>query len=113
MAKAKSRKGHENEVVILIQMKPSGAEVVSVTFGGVQVQADRVKPTTFKRNVRSGQLALQRAADQISEVGVDIRKKPGVPTYRVDPKNIGRVIRQLGRKTESGVFEDGAFKVLP
>ena len=100
MAKAKSRKGHEDEVVILIQMKSSDAEVVSVTFGGVQVQADRVKPTTFKRNVRSGQLALQR-------------KRPGVPTYRVDPKNIGRVIRQLGRKTESGVFEDGAFKVLP
>lgn len=113
MAKSKSRSEPVDDIVIHLEMRSGGPEIVSVVFGGVKVQTDRVKPTVYKQNVLTGQRALKRAADQISDVGVDIGRKTSVPTYRVDPKNVDRVIRRFRGRSESGIFEDGAFKVIP
>lgn len=110
MAKRPSRPSSASEPTIVIQSGDGGTTVV---FGGVAVKTSKVSPRVFRTNVRQGQQALKRAADQLSKVGVDFRSKPGVATYRIDPKNTDRVIRQTGRKAESGVFEDGDFKVLP
>lgn len=85
----------------------------TVAFGRVEVEADAVDPRVFEANVRAGQEALERAVKRMSVAGVRFQKKRGVASYRADPRNPDRVIRELRGKIESGVFENGEFKAIP
>ena len=89
-----------------------GSDRRIVSIGRVEVRADAADPQVFEQNVREGQEALKRAVQRLSVAGVRFQKRRGVASYRADPKNPDRVIRELLGKTEIGVFENGEFKAI-
>jgi hypothetical protein len=84
----------------------------TVRFGSVVVKSIGPKAPELRRNVSSGQTALARAATKIIKAGVSLPKESTVPLYHADPKEPGRLVRELNGKMSVGVFVEGKFKVL-
>ena len=83
-----------------------------VRFGSVVVSTIGPKQTEMRRNVNSGQLALARATTRIVRAGVSIPEVSSVPLYHADPKESGRLIRELNGKLSRGMFVGGKFRIL-
>jgi len=55
---------------------------------------------------------LDRLKNRLIKPSVRVYPKKDVPLYFADAERPGIYIRKLNGKTESGVLEDGAFKVI-
>ena len=84
-----------------------------IKFGRVEVEAIKADRRVFEANVISGQQVMERAVEKLAAPGVRFQKKRGVASYRADPKNPQRVIRELLGRSETGVFIDGEFRAVP
>ena len=84
----------------------------TIRFGSVVVKSTGPNAPELRRNVSSGQTALARAATKIIKAGVSLPKESTVPLYHADPKEPGRLVRELNGKMSVGVFVEGKFKVL-
>lgn len=99
------------EGIVVNAVNSKGASS-TVRFGSVVVKSIGPKAPELRRNVSSGQTALARAATKIIKAGVSLPKESTVPLYHADPKEPGRLIRELNGKVSVGVFVEGKFKVL-
>ena len=91
--------------------KKKGAEV-RVTFGDVTVYGPAPDPEQVRHNIETSHEALGRALTGLIKPGFRLRAKRDVPLYHVDENNPRRFIRRLNGKTESGILENGEFKVI-
>jgi len=83
-----------------------------ITFGGVTILVPKPTAAEVKHNVAKGASALDRLKNRLIKPGVRVYPKKDVPLYFADAERPGIYIRKLNGKTESGVLEDGAFKVI-
>lgn len=90
-----------------------GGDKIVIKFGRVEVEAVKADQRIFEANVLSGQQVMERAIEKLAAPGVRFQKKRGVASYRADPKNPQRVIRELLGRTETGEFVDGEFRAIP
>lgn len=81
-------------------------------FGDITVLAPRPSRSQVKKNVAASYLALERASKRFIKPGVRLRAKKGVPHYSADADRPGVYIRVLDGRTDRGVLEKGAFKVI-
>ncbi len=91
--------------------KPSRARV-RVRIGGVYVTGDRSSAAEVKRAVAISTAKLEKLADKVAKPGVRIRAKRDVPLFSVDPDRPDRFVRKLNGRIDTGVLENGVFKVL-
>jgi len=91
--------------------KKKGAEV-RVTFGDVTVYGPAPDPEQVKRNVELTQQALGRLGAVLEKPGVVIDEEKDVPLFWIDDTDIHKFKRKLNGKIETGVLENGAFKVI-
>ena len=87
------------------------AQATLLKFGSVEVIVAPPSAGARLVNVRAGQSALRRAAAGIAQPGVNISQRQGVPQFRADPEDPGRLIRRTDGVEERGVFVDGVFRV--
>lgn len=92
-----------------------GRSVISTTltrvrFGSVTVEAPPPTKAEVRRNVLSGQSALERATSRMLKPGVVLAQNHGVPVYHADPLVPGRLVRELNGTSQSGTFLNGKFR---
>lgn len=84
----------------------------TIRFGSVTVPVVKLTSAEIKRNVLAGQRALARVTKRLKTPGVELNLPPDVPSYHADSNNLGRIIRVLNGKEESGVLVNGKFQVV-
>lgn len=94
-----------------IGARAATVKTATIKFGSVVVTAAAPRPQDVKRNVASGQIALERAAPKIARAGISLKDAKGIPLFHADPKTPGLLIRKLDGRTESGQFVGGRFVV--
>jgi hypothetical protein len=83
-----------------------------VKFGGFTVVVPTPSAAEIKRQVDFSTQALERVKRRLTRPGVRVYAKKDVPLYFADSERPGVYVRKLDGKTERGVLEDGAFKVV-
>ena len=96
---------------VIIQAKNHRSRA-RVKIGNMIVFGDKASAAEVRTAVAVSSEALNRLSHTIVRPGIRLTKRKGVPLFSIDPNNPGRVIRKLDGKTEQGVLEGGAFKVL-
>lgn len=81
----------------------------SLKFGYVTVSNTVPDAVTLGLNVKAGRDALGRAKTAFTTPGVKLQLKPGVPRFRVDPKNTKLLIREVDGRVDRGSIVGGAF----
>ncbi|WP_374537611.1 hypothetical protein [Chitinimonas taiwanensis] len=89
----------------------SRKETYSIKFGSVVVESFEANPVQTSINIKSGQLALERAKGALVKKGVSIETKKGVPLFRADQHSPNKLIRTLDGKEDVGTFVNGVFMV--
>lgn len=84
----------------------------TVRFGGVTVVVPKPTSAQLKQNVAASTEALERVTKRLVKSGVRLYPKKDVPLYSADPREPGVYIRVLNGRTERGIVENGAFKVI-
>jgi len=110
--KAKTASRSKTGKLVINTATQKGAASSMVRFGSAVISADAPTRRDLQRNVTSGQRALARAATKIVKAGVSLRDVSSVPLYHADPKEAGRLIRELNGKRSKGYFVGGKFRVL-
>lgn len=85
---------------------------IVVTFGSVTVETTVPSPAEVRRNIRSGQRALQRALPCLLKPGVSLNTPPGVPIFYADREDPEVIIREMDGILERGRIVNGAFSLL-
>jgi hypothetical protein len=83
----------------------------SVSFGSVTVKGRGPAPATVKRNIASGQSALERSLSALIKPGVKLPRVKNIPMYRADPNDPTILIRELNGRDERGTLTGGEFKI--
>ena len=83
-----------------------------VKVGGVFVTGDKASAAQVKHAVATSAEILERLGLRIVRPGIKLKAVRGIPLFSADPKHPGRFLRRLDGKVESGVLENGAFKVV-
>jgi hypothetical protein len=96
----------------LVVKARGGGKRSTVKFGGVTVVVPRPSSAQLKLNVAASTEALERVTKRLERPGVRLYAKKDVPLYSADPRRPGVYIRVLNGKTELGIVENGAFKVI-
>lgn len=84
----------------------------AVIFGSVKILGSKPDRATVKINVDRSTQALARATRKLTNPGVVIREKKGVPQFSVVEDETGLFVRKLDGKTDRGRFVNGQFQVL-
>ena len=80
------------------------------TFGSARQKAP-AKSADAPRSIGLGQAAMKKLKTRLMKPGVKLRTSKSTPLFRADPANPRQVIRMLNGREDSGVFEEGVFKV--
>jgi hypothetical protein len=83
-----------------------------VSFGSVTIHGLPAEDAELsRRNLESGQQALERAGNAFVRAGVKLPLDRSVPRFHVDPNHPGILLRELDGRTEPVSLSDGTFKV--
>jgi hypothetical protein len=84
--------------------------LTKIRFGSVTVEAKSPAKAEVRRNVMTGQFALERATSKMLKPGVVLAQSHGVPVYHADPRVPGRLVRELNGTSQPGTFMNGKFR---
>ena len=112
MAAPKKKASKSEGTVLRMHIKGSKASTRKVSFGDVTVTVTDLDAAIGARNIKRGQVALERASKALATPGITMTLKRGVPYYQADPSDPRRVIRVLNGKRTYGKFHGGVFKTM-
>lgn len=90
--------------------RSTSTALTKVRFGSVTVEAKAPAKAEVRRNVVTGQFALERATSKMLKPGVVLAQVHDVPVYRADPRVPGRLVRELNGTSQPGTFINGKFR---
>lgn len=111
-AVAAQRRSEPQAVAVAMKSGDAHSARGSVRFGNVTVSVQKPTRADVEHNVSLSTQALERAKHGLIRGWVRIPAKKNVPLFYADPAVPGRFIRRLNGRTESGVLENGLFKVV-
>lgn len=83
--------------------------LVSVTFGDVTVLTTLPSTKQVEMRVKEGQQALQRIRDALTQPGIKLNRKKGVPLYYANLNGPEVIIRELDGKRVAGRLINSHF----
>lgn len=90
----------------------SGNDMITISFGGVTVQASANSASAIERNIEDGRRGLERAAKRFERPGLEIDVGPDIPLFVADPDDPAIVIRDLHGEKTKGTFRGGLFEAI-
>lgn len=112
MAKQSTKRSTANGTHVTVRVRARSANrsrSVTTTFGEVTVRGAKPDPEVVESNIARSTQALERIGRKLSEPGVHLRNRKGVPRYAADENNPSVFIQRLDGKVTRGRVQDGQF----
>lgn len=109
MAKENSSKRSPANGMFVTVKHGAGSRNVTTRLGDVTVRGKKPSAAIVKTNVARSTEALERVGKKLTQPGVRLPQKKGVPRYSADENKPGVFIRRLDGKVTTGRLQNGQF----